>query len=182
MPYMRGERVMLRNYRQEDFPHIRKWTNDWETIKYLSSIFWFPQSETDTSEFLTRAMRAAPNAAYFVIADIQDESYIGQMDMFEINWRTRVGKIGMVIGSGDKRGKGYGSEAMKLMLDYAFGVLGLERVELDVYTENVRAIRCYEKAGFIKEGTRRHATIVNGKYTDVLMMAVIQEDWEQQQA
>ncbi|HPF87519.1 MAG TPA: GNAT family protein [Candidatus Limiplasma sp.] len=178
MPTMTGQHVMLREYRQDDYPHIRKWVNDRNTSQYLSAIFWFPQTEADTTDFLNRAMRAAPNAAYFVIADIKDESYIGQLDLFEINWKTRVGKIGTVIGSEDKRGKGYGSEAMKLMLDYAFGILGLERVELEVYAENKRAVRCYEKAGFVYEGTRRHAAMVNGKHADVNMMSVLKADWE----
>lgn len=177
MPNMTGKRVMLREYRQDDFPHIRKWVNDRATTEYLSPIFWFPQTEADTTDFLNRAMRAAPNAAYFVIADIKDESFIGQMDIFEINWKIRKGILGTVIGSEAARGKGYGTEALKLMQDYAFGVLGLERLELDVYAQNARAIRCYEKAGFKREGTRRHAAMVNGAYADVHMMAVIREDW-----
>ncbi|MBN1776800.1 MAG: GNAT family N-acetyltransferase [Clostridiales bacterium] len=182
MPHMIGKHVMLREYRQEDFEHIRKWVNDRKTTEYLSAIFWFPQTEADTTDFLNRAMRAAPNASYFVIADVKDQSYIGQMDIFEINWKIRKGIVGTVIGSDGARGKGYGTEALKLLEDYAFGVLGLERLELDVYASNARAIRCYEKAGFRHEGTRRHAAMVNGKYTDVRMMAVIKEDWETKQA
>lgn len=178
MPHMTGEHVMLREYRQEDYPHIRRWVNDRRTTEYLSAIFWFPQTETDTNDFLNRAMRAAPNAAYFVIADVKDESYIGQMDIFEINWKIRKGILGTVIGSESARGRGYGTEALKLLQDYAFGVLGLERLELDVYADNARAIRCYEKAGFSHEGTRRHAAMVNGSYADVRMMAVLKEDWE----
>jgi RimJ/RimL family protein N-acetyltransferase len=172
---------MLREYRQEDFEYIRKWVNDRKTTEYLSAIFWFPQTEADTTDFLNRVMRAAPNASYFVIADVKDESYIGQMDIFEINWKIRKGKLGTVIGSAQARGKGYGTEALKLLEDYAFGVLGLERLELDVYADNVRAIRCYEKAGFQHEGTRRHAAMVNGKYADVCMMAMIKADWEAKQ-
>ena len=181
MPHMNGKHIMLREYRQGDFPHIRKWVNDRSTTEYLSAIFWFPQTETDTTEFLNRAMRAAPNAAYFVIADIKDESYIGQMDIFEINWKIRKGVIGTVIGNEAARGRGYGTEALVLLQDYAFGVLGLERLELDVYADNARAIRCYEKAGFLHEGTRRHAAMVNGQYADVKMMAVIKADWEAKQ-
>mgnify|MGYP000963964062 CR=1 FL=1 len=178
MPHMIGKHVMLREYRQDDFSCIRKWVNDRETTKYLSSIFWFPQSEADTGEFLGRAMRSAPNAAFFVIADVNDESYIGQLDIFEINWKIRQGKLGMVIGDEGKRGKGYGTEALKLLINYAFGILSLERLELEVYDENKRAARCYEKAGFMFEGTRRRAAMVNGKFTDVHMMSVIKSDWE----
>lgn len=178
MPYMIGERVMLREYRQEDYQSIRHWVNDRATTEFLSAIFWFPQSETDTTDFMNRAMRATPNAAFFVIADVKDQSYIGQMDIFEINWKIRKGTMGTVIGSDEHRGKGYGTEALKLLIEYAFGVLGLERLELDVYADNARAIRCYEKAGFVHEGTRRHAAMVNGRYADVRTMSVIKPDWE----
>jgi len=175
---MIGNHIMLREYRQEDFQEIRRWVNDRATTEFLSPIFWFPQTEADTTDFLSRVMRAAPNAAYFVIADVKDESYIGQMDIFEINWKIRKGILGTVIGSEQARGKGYGTEALQLLQDYAFGVLGLERLELDVCAGNTRAVRCYEKAGMRLEGTRRHATMVNGEYTDLHMMAIIREDWE----
>ena len=139
----------------------------------------FPQTEADTTDFLNRALRAAPNAAYFVIADKSDESYIGQMDIFDINWKIRKGKLGTVIGSEDARGKGYGTEALQLLQDYAFGVLGLERLELEVYAENQRAVRCYEKAGFLLEGTCRRAAMVNGEYSDLYVMGVLKSDWKE---
>lgn len=182
MPHIIGEHVMLREYRQDDFQAIRYWVNNQQATQYLSPIFWFPQSENATTDFMNRAMNAGPNAAYFVVADVKDQSYIGQADLFEINWRTRVAEVGIVMGDEAKRGKGFGTEAMKLLLDYAFGVLGLERVQLDVYAENKRAIRCYEKAGYIMEGTRRHAAVVHGKPANVHMMAVIREDWERSKA
>jgi len=175
---MIGRRVMLREYRQDDFTAIRKWVNDRETTQYLSGIFWFPQTETDTNDFLARVMRGSPNGAFFVIADIKDQQYIGQLDIFEINWKLRMGTVGMVIGTDEHRGKGYGTEALKLLVEYAFRVLGLERLQLDVYAENIGAVRCYEKAGFVHEGTRRHAAMVDGRYSDVHMMAVIKEDFE----
>lgn len=181
MPYLIGKRVMLREYRQEDFAAIRKWVNDRATTRYLSAIFWYPQTESDTNDFLGRVMHSAPNAAYFVIADAKDQSYIGQLDIFDIDWKLRLGRLGIVIGSDEMRGRGVGTEALGLLQNYAFGVLGLERLELEVYTGNARAIRCYEKAGFVHEGTRRHAAMVDGKYADVGVMSVLREEWERRQ-
>lgn len=182
MPHMIGKTVMLREYRQEDFPAIRKWVNDRASTRYLSAIFWYPQTEADTGDFLNRVMHSAPNAAYFVIADAKDQSYIGQLDIFDINWRLRIGLLGIVIGSDEKRGRGVGTEALGLLQEYAFGVLGLERLELEVYVKNGRAVRCYEKAGFVHEGTRRHAAIVDGRYADVGVMSVLKEEWQARQA
>ena len=71
------------------------WVNDRETIRYLSTRFWMPQSITDTTDFLNHAMSAGPNGAYFIVADLMDESYLGQLDLFSINWRLRSAEMGM---------------------------------------------------------------------------------------
>jgi RimJ/RimL family protein N-acetyltransferase len=181
MPHLNGKNVLLREYRQDDFASIRKWVNDRSSTRFLSTVFWFPQTEADTGDFLNRAMHSAPNAAFFVIADVKDQSYVGQLDIFDINWKLRLGQLGIVIGSDEKRGQGYGTEALGLIQEYAFGVLGLERLELDVYTGNKRAMRCYEKAGFVHEGVRRHAAMVDGKYADVGIMSVLREEWDRKQ-
>jgi RimJ/RimL family protein N-acetyltransferase len=99
------------------------------------------------------------------------------VDLFSINWRLRSAELAMVIGNEAARGKGIGQEALGLMLGYAFGMLGLERVELEVATGNRRAIRCYEKAGMKLEGVKRHAFMVDGCYHDLAMMAILAEDW-----
>ena len=182
MPHMIGQHVMLREYRQDDFASIRKWANNRETTQYLSPLFWFPQTEADTTDFLNRVMHGSPNGAFFVVADVKTQSYIGQLDIYEINWKLRCGTLGAVIGSPEHRGKGYGTEAMRLLTEYAFRVLGLERLQLEVYAGNPGAIRCYEKAGFVHEGTRRHAAMVDGEYRDVHLMAILKGDYAKQKA
>ena len=74
-------------------------------------------------------------------------------------------------------GRGLGQEAIGILLDYAFGMLGLERVELEVAQENARAIRCYERAGFRTEGVKRHAFMVDGQYSDLVVMSVLASEW-----
>ena len=115
MPYFYGKNIMLRDYRQEDLPAIRAWVNDRDTIRYLSTRFWMPQSITDTSDFLNHAMSAGPNGAYFIVADLTDEHYLGQLDLFSINWRLRSAEMGMVIASEKNRGRGIGAEAIGLL-------------------------------------------------------------------
>ena len=181
MPYFYGKNIMLRDYRQEDLPAIRAWVNDRDTIRYLSTRFWMPQSITDTSDFLNHAMSAGPNGAYFIVADLTDEHYLGQLDLFSINWRLRSAEMGMVIASEKNRGRGIGAEAIGLLLEYAFATLGLERVELEVAADNARAIRCYTKAGFRHEGVKRKAFMVDGKYADLNLMSILAEEWRETQ-
>ena len=177
MPCLKGTQVMLRDYRQDDLLEIRKWVNDPATIQYLSSIFWPPQTMVDTREFLDRMMASSHKACNFVIAHPDSEKYIGQLDLFRLDWKLRCGELGMVIGAAEERGKGYGAEALELMLRYAFLTLGLERVELNVDTGNEAAKRCYKKAGFLLEGVKRHAYYRDGAFCDIGIMSVLRDEW-----
>ena len=179
MPRVIGKRIMLREYRSEDFSHIRKWVNDEETVRYLSSRFWPAQTEVDTQEFLSRMLQSSHNAYNFVIADKADESYIGQLDIFRVDWRLRQGEIGLVIGRKEVRGRGYAVEALKLLQEFAFMTLGLERLELEVHMENKSALKCYDKAGFVLEGIKRHAFYSEGRFCDLGMMSILRSEWEQ---
>ena len=177
MPRLIGSRIMLREYQSEDFASIRSWVNDAQVTRYLSTRFWAPQTTVDTQEFLSRMMQSSHNAFNYVIADAQDGRYIGQLDMFRVDWRLRQGEIGMVIAGAEDRGRGYGTEALELLAEFAFNSLGLERIELEVHMENAAALRCYQKAGFTLEGVKRHAYYNDGRFADLGMMSILREDW-----
>lgn len=177
MPRLIGSRIMLREYQSEDFASIRSWVNDAQITRYLSTRFWAPQTTVDTQEFLSRMMQSSHNAFNYVIADAQDGRYIGQLDMFRVDWRLRQGEIGMVIAGAEDRGRGYGTEALELLAAFAFNSLGLERIELEVHMENAAALRCYQKAGFTQEGVKRHAYYNDGRFADLGMMSILREDW-----
>ena len=167
---------MLREYQSEDFASIRTWVNDAQVTRYLSTRFWAPQTTVDTQEFLSRMMQSSHNAFNYVIADAQDGRYIGQLDMFRVDWRLRQGEIGMVIAQEGDRGHGLGTEALQLLTRFAFDTLGLERIELEVHMDNASAIRCYEKAGFVLEGVKRHAYFNDGAFSDLGMMSILRQD------
>jgi len=177
MPVLKGRRIMLREYRSEDFASIRAWVNDEATTRWMSTRFWPPQTEVDTQEFLSRMLQSSHNAYNFVIADVQDESYIGQLDLFRVDWRLRQGEIGMVIGRSEMRGHGYGQEALELMERFAFHNLGLERLELEVHMDNQPALQCYQKAGFTLEGVKRHAYWADSRFGDVGVMSILRDEY-----
>ena len=137
MPRVLGDSVMLREYRQEDLPEIRKWVYDSQVTRFLSTVFWPPQTMVDTQHCLDRMMESSATACNFVIADRESERYIGQLDIFRLDYRLRQGELGMVVGDGGDRGRGLGAEALGLVLRHAFLALGLERVELEVDMENL---------------------------------------------
>lgn len=178
MPRVLGERIMLREYKAEDIADIRKWVNDEETTRYLSTRFWPAQTMVDSEEFLSRMLQSSHNAYNFVIADRVDERYIGQLDMFRVDWRLRCGELGMLIADPNERGHGIGQKALELMQRFAFRTLGMERLELEVHMDNIAARRCYEKAGFVMEGIKRHAFFTNGRFCDLGMLSVLREEYE----
>ena len=179
MPRMYGEHIMLREYKADDIGELRKWVNNADTTRYLSTNFWPAQTMTDSEGFLQNMMQSSKFAYNFVIADLQDERYIGQLDIFRLNWQLRQGELGMVIAQPEDRGRGYGTEALRLLQDFAFLTLGLERLELEVHMGNQGALRCYQKAGFTLEGVRRHAFYHNGAFCDVGMMSVLRADYDE---
>ncbi len=182
MPRLLGPHIMLREYQAEDIGEIRKWVNDAATTRYLSTRFWPPQTMVDSQEFLSHMLQSSHNAYNFVIAEKETARYLGQLDMFRVDWRLRQGEIGMVIADAQDRGRGVGTEALGLMEQFAFRTLGLERLELEVHMHNQAALRCYEKAGFKLEGVKRHAFFSDGAFCDLGMMSVLREEFERRTA
>ena len=178
MPRLYGERIMLREYRAEDIHAIRKWVNDENVTRYLSTRFWPAQTMVDSEEFLSRMLQSSHNAYNFVIADAQDERYIGQCDLFRLDWRLRLGELGMVIADAQDRGCGYGREALRVLQRFCFRTLGLERIELEVHMDNAQALNCYRKAGFTLEGVKRHAFFTDGRFCDIGFMSILREEFE----
>lgn len=177
MPTIIGERIILREYRKEDLPYIRKWVNNYEITKYLSEIFIFPHTMNSTENFLNKMLEGSSNMKGFIIAHKENEEYIGQIDLI-INWINRVGTLGIVIGNTEKLGKGYGTEAIKLIQEFAFNRLNLHKLDLEVRDYNKRAINCYKKCGFKEEGRKRENYFVDGKYTDTVIMGILKREWE----
>ena len=98
--------------------------------------------------------------------------------MFQVDWRLRCGDLGMVIGSASDRGQGLGREALELMKHFAFRTLGLERLEMEVHMENHAARKCYQKAGFVMEGVKRHAFFTDGRFCDVGILSILRDEYE----
>ncbi|HEX5578854.1 MAG TPA: GNAT family protein, partial [Candidatus Limnocylindria bacterium] len=102
---------------------------------------------------------------------------IGNAALEHIDWRNRRAESGTLIGEKDEWGKGYGTDALNAICDFGFGQLRLQRIELDVYANNRRAQRSYEKAGFHREGTLRHGHFADGRFLDVERMALLRDEW-----
>lgn len=113
----------------------------------------------------------------FVICRIDDGQPVGRTDLFNVDRLNGVAAFGIGIGEPGLWGKGYGTDAVNALVDFAFGELRLERVWLSTDAENARAQRAYAKAGFVVEARRRHAWVENGGMLDEIRMSLLREEW-----
>ncbi|MHA2006837.1 MAG: GNAT family N-acetyltransferase [Promethearchaeota archaeon] len=168
---------MLVPPKKEYIEQYQKWMTDPEITRYLS-IFrpitremeedWYNQLQKRANDFLFSILRTDNG--------LNDE-LIGNCDI-TVDWKNRVGTCGIVIGEKKYHGKGYGTEAMGLLVKYGFSTLNLNRIELQAHSFNERALKSYEKVGFKKEGTRRDAIYINGEYYDSIMLGILKEEWQ----
>lgn len=177
MPRIYGELIMLREFKQEDLVPLRRWVNDVDIVSHLSDIFLYPHSLQASEDFLDGMLDGKSDSRGFVIADPQTEDYIGQVSLDGIDWKNRVGTVGIVIAEPACWGQGYGREALKLLIRFAFQEMNLNRLQLEVYDFNERAYRSYRACGFREEGRLRERQYKNGRYVDVIVMGILRSDW-----
>jgi RimJ/RimL family protein N-acetyltransferase len=172
---MVGERVALGPLRRDLIPHYQRWRNDFYVQRTFGNV-----PKPVTLEEYTRWFdkSATPDSHWFTIYEKSTMRPIGTTDIFDVNFRWRTAQFGMQIGEADARGKGYGSEVVRLMLDYAFTALGLNNVMLAVAEYNLAGRRAYEKAGFREIGRRRQADIMGGIVYDEIYMDCIASEFE----
>jgi diamine N-acetyltransferase len=168
-----GERVALGPLRTDLAETYRRWLHDLDVRAGLMNPGLFGREAEEDWVRETNAKCAArePEIAAFTIYDLQDDEAVGTSSLFEIQWRLRRATFGILLG--ERRGKGLGTEATRLVLDWGFNILGLASVMLEVLPYNAAAIAAYERAGFQRIGLRRDAVLDRGRPGDVLLMDAV---------
>jgi diamine N-acetyltransferase len=172
-----GERVALGPLRRELAATYARWLNQLEVRRGLDHLgLASPQSQEKwVDENLEKGAKAAPESAEFTIYDRTDSVPIGTAGL------TRIGHVhgtaGFGIALGERRGQGFGTEATRLVLDYAFHVLHLRNVLLEVLEWNAAGLEAYERAGFRRIGIRRGTVISRGRPTDLVLMDAVPADF-----
>ena len=173
-----GERIRLRACERSDLQQFAAWLNDPEVRQGLAHYRPFSMVE---EERWFENMLERPADEHPMVIEVQDEGNwraIGNCGLMLFDWRIRMAEAGIFIGEKRLWDQGYGSEAMVLLVRHGFETLNLNRISLRVYETNLRAIRSYEKVGFIHEGRLRQAEYQEGRYLDVLLMSVLRSDWQ----
>ncbi|WP_458126491.1 GNAT family N-acetyltransferase [Paenibacillus sp. Z3-2] len=174
-----GERIVLREYQDADLDYIKQWVNDPEITVTLSDNFLFPHSNYETETFFRTMVEGKSSNKSFIIGLNDSLDYIGQIDLYKIDWKNRFASLAVVIGRKEFLGKGYGREAIRVLQKFVFEELNLNRLELEVYEYNEIAYKCYLKCGFKEEGRYRKKIYKMGKYWDGVCMSILKNEYEQ---
>ncbi|MGB6371147.1 MAG: GNAT family protein [Atribacterota bacterium] len=174
--FLIGKRVYLRAIEKEDLIHVRKWSNDPEIRRLTGEVT--SMSQVDANKFLERAY-SDNTREWFVIVIKENDRVIGEAGLLRMFHAWRTTDISIIIGEKDVWGKGYGTEAILLLIDYAFRRLNFHRVAIGVVGFNEKAIRFWEKIGFKKEGIQRDGYSYNHKYYDFVMMSILEDEFRE---
>lgn len=170
-----GERVVLGVPYQELLPLCERWFNNFETSRTLG-VNWHPITTRMKGRYLDSMLTSEEPT--FVIHERETRAPVGLCGLDAINVEDGTAEFSIVIGDRSFQGRGLGTEAARLTLEYAFDVLGLHNVWLQVSANNPAAIRAYEKAGFRHIGLRRQSVRVGRAYIDDVYMDAIASDFE----
>lgn len=170
--YLTGERLFLREVRPSDVTErYYGWMTDPEVYQFLESRF-LPISQELLRDYVTSKL-GDRNNAFFAIVTRQDDQHIGNIKLGPIDWVHRTADIGLLIGDRACWGKGYATEAIGLVVRYAFDLLNLRRLTAGCYDENVGSAKAFEKCGFQVEGRLRQHRFSRGAYSDVLLLGLV---------
>lgn len=169
-----GNNIYLSPFCEDDYISFTEWINDYETSKYLdqySKVFTLE----DEKDFVERSRK--DDKVYLSIVKLSNDELIGNVSLMNIDHINKTATLGIMIGNKKEREKGYGTEAIKLLLDYAFNHLNLNNIMLELLKTNERAKKCYLKCGFKELGVRRQSHYFEGIYHDSIYMQILKEDF-----
>lgn len=171
-----GERVRLRGLRDDDLPTLARWDSDPGRMATASN--WVvPPSEAGATERNRAWCANDKDDLGFVIETLDDPPVlVGNVGLFGARPKDRCATIGIALGR-EHLALGYGTDAVRVIVAYAFREMGLHRIQLEVAPYNPAGIRAYEKAGFVEEGRRRDAVFHDGRWYDEVMMSVLEHEW-----
>jgi RimJ/RimL family protein N-acetyltransferase len=172
---LRSERVVLRPMLVKDIARLHEFNQDPE-LWLLDSDYPHVSPLERAREFYENWTRADEDRARFAIE--AEGKYIGYCQLITLQRRHGMFELGILIGDREYWGRGYGREAVGLLLDYGFRYLGGRRIALTTHAKNERAIRCYLACGFVEEGRPRRAFWMDGEYIDLVEMSILRDEWE----
>lgn len=173
---IRGEKVGLGPLDPAMVPDLTRWINDFATLRTLG-MDPRPVTATEEEQWYQRVI-SDQDTIHFAIHVLEDMAHVGGVNLHAIDRRHQTCEVGIAILDPARRGRGLGTEAVRLVTDYALHALSMHNVQLRVLAFNEAGIRAYRKAGFREYGRRREAHLHNGRWWDIIFMDVIATEWD----
>ncbi|RJQ13771.1 N-acetyltransferase [Candidatus Parcubacteria bacterium] len=173
--FLKGKKVILRPLSKADIPTLLRWINDPEVNQYVAT-YW-PVMEQREEKWL-ESLAKEDNDSHVVFGiETHEGVFIGTMGFNFIQWKDRVAVTGALIGEKEYWGKGYGTDAKMILLEYAFNTLNMHKVCSAAIAFNERSIRYSLRCGYKIEGRLRKHHFRKGRYFDQVMLAIFKQDW-----
>lgn len=173
-----GKITRLRVYKKEDLKRVWNFINQEKTMKFLRPGIPFPYRFEEEEKWYESISGLSQKNYTFAIERLKDDEYIGGLGINEIDWKNSYCEIGIFLAE-DFCGEGYGTDALKILVDFIFNEMNLNKVMLSVYSFNERARNSYKKVGFVEEGILRDNIFRNGEYNDEIIMSILRREWEE---
>ncbi len=170
--FLKGEEINLRTRERKDIPWMRDMINEKDIRR--SGTNRYPMNEENEKDFFERNVVEGKDCVHLIIA--KDGERKGFISLIDIDLEDGKAEIGLAI-SVDEQGKGYGTEASRLMTDYGFRELRLHRIYAGVFAPNPRSVKIWEGLGYKKECVMREHVYIDGEYRDKYIFGILREEW-----
>lgn len=171
--FRKGPRVTLRPLEKSDIPMFLHWMNDQDVTRYL--LHQHPVMLPMEEKWFQR-LCDKPEENIVLGITIKGK-LIGDIGFHQPDPISRTALLGLMIGDKAQWGRGYGREAMMLMIEYAFHSLNVRKISSYVFAANAKSLRCHELCGFRREGLRKEHIFRDGKYMDEVLFGLFEKDW-----
>ncbi len=173
---IQGENLYFSNIEKEDMEYLYKWFSDTDFLKYYDYVPPVPQSKEEVNQTFDD-YKTKDESIVFAIRLKSDNNIIGIAGFDDIVKSNKVATLFIGIGNKDLRGKGYGNESLKILLDYGFNDMDFYRIQLNVLEFNTSAIKLYERACFKKEGVFRDFVLRNNQRYDMFLYGLLKHEY-----
>ena len=171
----KGNKVILREMRSSDMDEVMKYVNDYGVYSSFTDSVPLPKTEEMQKKWLANSIN--PRIITFAVELIDTGEFIGTCQLRAIDMANGNAYLSIIIGKASVHGQGYGYDTVKTLLAFAFRELNLHKVSLAVYANNPGAIRLYEKAGFVREGTLKQEVYRQGRYCDQFCYSILSREF-----
>lgn len=174
MAFLEGKSVILRPFERQDLVHLQLWNNQQQTRAQVGQVY--PESQSSADAWFER-LQADKQRVWFAVVRKSDGKTVGEAGLLRMYFPWRTTDLTMIIGDQEARSQGLGTEAIVLLMDYAFGYLNFHRISIGVVGFNQRAISFYERVGFKKEGVQRDGYYYDHSFSDFVMMSILEDEF-----